>query len=175
MTTFLIIGNIISLFGAVFTVLSALSTTRRRIYGYQTIQCLILAFGSIFFESYSGVVTFLICTVRNFELARDTFSNKKFILCSALMVVLGAAVNTKGLLGLVPVIATLVYNIGCVKCRRELPIKTNMFINLALWSAYDFVILDLVSAIIDSVTTAVTLAAMLRLIRANRSGKKNRC
>ena len=55
----LLAGNAVSLLAACFTLASAWSRERRRIYMFQAWQCLLLARANILFGSISGVTTFL--------------------------------------------------------------------------------------------------------------------
>ena len=158
----MLIGNIISFFAACFTFASAWSRDRRRIYLYQAAQCLLMAVANVFFVSFSGVTTFVLCTLRNLLLARDRFTARLCVFFVAAVALLGIAANNRGLIGLLPVVTTAVYTIGCFYARRERAVKLNIFVNLALWSVYNFLILDLVSGVVDSVSACTALLSLLR-------------
>ena len=164
----LLIANGFSVISAVFTVLSSLSHTSRKIYGYQALQCAVMAVASIFFLSYSGITTFLLCTARNLFLMKDKFNKYVMVVFLLLTVGLGLYFNNRGVIGLIPIVTTVVYILGCYFLKKVTPIKWNITLNLTLWGIYDFLVLDIVSGVIDSITAIVTVAAIFKDHRAQQ-------
>ncbi|MBQ6927124.1 MAG: YgjV family protein [Oscillospiraceae bacterium] len=158
----MLIGNIISFAGACFTLLSAWSRDRKRIYLYQAAQCLLLAIANIFFASVSGVTTCALCAVRNGLLAYDRFTARHCAVFVVAVAALGLWVNNRGPVGLLPVVTTVIYTVGCFYARRSAPIKLNMIVNLVLWTAYDLLVGDFVSAAVDSVSAVTALVSIVR-------------
>ena len=158
----MLIGNIISFAGACFTLLSAWSRDRKRIYLYQAAQCLLLAVANIFFASVSGVTTCALCAVRNCLLACDRFTARSCAVFVVAVAALGLYTNNRGLAGLLPIVATVLYTLGCFFAKRTKAIKLNMIVNLVLWAAYDLLVGDFVSAAVDSVSAVTALASILR-------------
>ena len=162
MKSTIIAGNIISLVAAVFTFASAWSRDRKRIYLYQAAQCLIMAIANIFFFSISGVTTFALCAVRNDLLAHDRFSNRFCVIFLISLATLGLITNNRGAVGLLPVVTTALYTVGCLYAKRHRAIKGNIAFNLALWAVYDILILDYVSFFIDAGSAGAALVSMFR-------------
>ena len=158
----MLIGNCISFAGAFFTLLSAWSRDRKRIYFYQAAQCLLLAVANIFFASVSGVTTCALCAVRNCLLAFDRFTARSCAVFVVAVAALGLYTNNRGLAGLLPIVATVLYTLGCFFAKRTKAIKLNMIVNLVLWAAYDLLVGDFVSAAVDSVSAVTALASILR-------------
>lgn len=158
----MLIGNCISFAGAFFTLLSAWSRDRKRIYLYQAAQCLLLAVANIFFASVSGVTTCALCAVRNCLLACDRFTARSCAVFVVAVAALGLYTNNRGLAGLLPIVATVLYTLGCFFAKRTKAIKLNMIVNLVLWAAYDLLVGDFVSAAVDSVSAVTALASILR-------------
>ncbi|MBQ0058474.1 MAG: YgjV family protein [Lachnospiraceae bacterium] len=145
-----------------FTIVSSLSHGRKRIYGFQGIQCLLMAVASIFFGSLSGLTTFLLCALRNAIIAYDRYTKRIFILFLILIPALGLFSNNRGALGLLPVITTIIYTVGQYYLKSDFRIKSNIALNLLLWAIYDFLVLDIVSGVVDAVSTIVTVGAIFR-------------
>ena len=162
----LLFGNIVSFAAACFTIASAWSRDRRRIYLYQAGQCLLLAFANILFGSVSGVTTFALCTARNLLLAYDRFTPRRCWFFVSAVALLGLFANNRGAVGLIPVVTTALYTVVCLYAQRTRDIKLNLIVNLLLWAVYDFFILDLVSCAVDAVSAGT---AMLSLFRAQDS------
>ena len=158
----MLIGNCISFAGAFFTLLSAWSRDRKHIYLYQAAQCLLLAVANIFFASVSGVTTCALCAVRNCLLACDRFTARSCAVFVVAVAALGLYTNNRGLAGLLPIVATVLYTLSCFFAKRTKAIKLNMIVNLVLWAAYDLLVGDFVSAAVDSVSAVTALASILR-------------
>lgn len=156
-----LLGNAVSFTAACFTLASSWSRDRRRIYLYQAAQCFLIAGANIFFASVSGVTTCLLCALRNLLLACDRLTAKRCYLLVLLVTVIGVAANNRGLLGLLPVAATAVYSVVCLRAQKTKAIKLNIVLNLVLWAVYDFFVLDYVSCAVDSVSALVALLSLL--------------
>ena len=62
----IIIGNIISFFASIALILSCIVNDKREAYKYQVIEALILTVSSVFFLSWTGILTMLIAAARNY-------------------------------------------------------------------------------------------------------------
>lgn len=168
----LLAGNALSFVAACFTVAASVSRKPKRIYLYQALQCLILAFADILFASPSGTVTLVLCVVRNLLIAYGKFSGKLCALFLVVLTVLGIFSNTRGAVGLIPVIATAVYTFVCFFVHQARTIKINMIVNLVLWTIYDLFIWDVVSAVTDSVSAVIALMTMKDRNRKEKEPEK---
>ena len=162
-STPILAGNLCSFVAACFTVLSAWSRDRKRIYLYQAAQCLILAIANIFFASPSGTTTFLLCALRNCLIAWERYSGKSCALFVVSVAAVGLLANNRGLVGLIPVVTTAVYTVGCYYVKSTPAIKLNLIVNSVLWTVYDLVICDYVSAAADSVSAVTALVSLMRI------------
>ena len=158
----LLIGNLCSFIAACFTFLSAWSGDKKRIYLYQAAQCLVLAIANIFFASVSGVTTCALCSLRNLLLAYERFTPRRCYAFVAAVAALGIFANNRGTVGLLPVVTTAVYTVGCLYAKQTKAIKWNLIVNLILWAIYDVFILDLVSCAVDSVSAVAALVSLRR-------------
>ena len=162
MTTALLIGNGISFAAAIMTILSSLAKDRWHIYIYQVAQCLLSAIASIFFNSYAGVVSLLVCAARNYLSAIDKLGKRETILCAAAVLVLGIACNNRGAIGWIVIAANVIYTIGSYAAKREKAIKANIVVNLTLWIVYEAFIFDIPSIIADGAGLGAAVWAMVR-------------
>ena len=166
-----LIGNIFAFVAACFTFLSAWSRDRKRIYLYQAAQCGVLAIANIFFASFSGVTTYALCTARNLLLAYERFTPRLCYAFVAAVAGLGLYANNRGVVGLLPVVTTAVYTVGCLYAKRTRAIKYNLIVNLILWAIYDAFILDLVSCAVDSVSAVAALVSIGRESETQTDGR----
>lgn len=159
----LIIGNLISFVGACFTMASSCSKDFKRIYLYQTFQCFTLAFANIFFASTSGLTTLFLCGVRNLMVAYHKYDKKSCAVFLVLITVAGIAANNRGLIGLIPVVTTVIYTVGCLVCKKTTSVKINTIQNLIMWAIYDVFIGDYVSIAVDSVSAAAAVGTLFKI------------
>ncbi len=68
-----------------------------------------------------------------------------------LTIVAGVLANTRGLVGLLPVFATVEYTICCHYIVGEKATKCSIFVNVLLWVIYSFLICDLSTAVSDTI------------------------
>lgn len=165
-----IVGNICSFFAACFTLASAWSRDRKRIYLYQAAQCFILAAANIFFASVSGTTTLFLCALRNCLIAYDRFTPRRCLIFVLSVAAVGLAANNRGLIGLIPVVTTAIYTVGCLYARSPRAIKLNLILNLILWAIYDMIILDLVSFAVDTISAVMGTLSLFRNSRMQKTG-----
>ncbi|MDO4467340.1 MAG: YgjV family protein [Bacillota bacterium] len=153
----IIIGNCISFLSALFTIYSSIQKEREKIYFYQIWQCFAMVIASLFFVSYSGVCTFLLCTIRNYLLMKDKYTKNMCYLFMLAIGILGILSNNRGMLGLLPVIGSIIYTYGSLICKKTISIKINIILNLLIWGIYEGMIYDFVSAIVDGSSAIITI------------------
>ena len=162
MEKMILAGNSISLLAACFTAASSWSKEKKHIYLYQTVQCFLLAIANVFFASFSGCVTLFLCSIRNLLTAYDKFTGRLCGIFLVLILVPGILTNNRGLTGLIPVVTTVIYTVGCLYLKTEKKIKGNIIINQILWSIYDILILDIVSFGVDMASALIAVIALFR-------------
>lgn len=165
----IIIGNMISFVAACFTISSSYAKTNYQTYIQQSIQCFLLAIASIFFHSYSGLATLLLCSIRNYIVAIDKFNKTLCILFLISLGLIGILVNNLGVVGLIPVFATLIYTIGSLILNDEILVKLHVILNLFLWAVYDFFILDIMSICVDTFSIIVAFVAIYQIYKQRKT------
>lgn len=105
----ILIGNIISFTGAVFLAVSCVVKSRKQIFVLQFLNCAFLAVASYFFNAYATITTLIICCIRNIFIMRDKFTKPVLAFIIVSVVILGLLSNNRGLIGLMPVAATVEY------------------------------------------------------------------
>lgn len=165
------IATILSFITACFTCASSWTKKPDRSYYFQVAQCLVYAAAAWFFGVYACTVMMLINALRNFLVASGRYEKKHCILFSILALVLGMWSNTSGITGLLTVAATIQYSICSYFLKREIPVKINIIINLAIWFCYDILVRDIFSGIMDLIGAALAVITIFRILRSeNRNG-----
>lgn len=171
----LFIANCISLGSSLFTIASCWSKNEKRIYLYQVGQCFILAIAYIFFDSYAGIVTLGLCSLRNLLLAYNKVNVKTGFALAAGMLVFGALLNNNGAVGWIVIVANVGYTIVALFAKNELLIKINIIIDLSLWVIFEVIMRDVPSLVADVIGIGVAIVAICRYIRTKRVCNEEHC
>ena len=107
----ILLGNLISFLASLMLTAGCLMKDPKKVYAMQVAENLTLVVSSVCFGSWSGITTLLISTVRNVLLVKGHFDKKRMYLFSVLVTVCGLAVNNKGWIGLLPVLATVILTV----------------------------------------------------------------
>lgn len=160
----IVIGNVISLIAGVFIILSMWVNDEKQAYKCQFLNAFILIISSIFFFSWTGVVTMAVAASRNAMVYFDrlTFSWTMFFI--SVSVIFGLLVNTMGLVGILPIIAIIQLSLCNYYLKTIKPIKISFIVNSAIYVVYFLAIWDISSASIESFTALVGLVSLARLI-----------
>lgn len=168
----IVIGNCISFFAALFMIASCIAKKKQAVFFCQFLECMLLAVASVFFSSFAGVTTLLLSAARNWIVAKDRYTRPLMYLFLVLTLVLGVLTNTRGLVGLLPVLATAEYTVCCHHIVGERATKCSIFVNILIWVVYAFLICDFSTAIGNSVVLVVDAAAIVRLTRIERAAHR---
>lgn len=167
----ILIGNILSFIAALFLLSSCLLKRKDKIFVFQFFECATLAAASFFFGSYAGISTLLLSAVRNVLIAKNKFSKGLMCVFLALTAALGLITNNRGILGLMPVIATI--QITLCGCLLDGVIETKLSIaaNTAIWIVYSFIIRDYSTAVTDSIVLIFAVVSAAKSIKAQTTAK----
>ena len=163
------IGNIISLVAGVFIILSMWVNDEKKAYFYQFLNAFILMISSVFFFSWTGVVTMAIAASRNLMVYYDRLTMKWTVFFIMVSVVLGLAVNTLGFVGLLPIIAIIQITLSNYYFKTIKLIKTSFIVNSGIYIVYFLAILDFSSATIESITALIGVVSLLKLISDSKN------
>ena len=168
-STNIIIGNVISLIAGIFIILSMWVNDEKQAYKYQFLNAFILTISSVFFLSWTGVVTMAIAATRNAMVYKDKLTFNWTIVFIVVSVVLGLIVNTMGFIGVLPIIAIVQITLCNYYLKTIKYIKMGFILNSAIYIVYFLAIYDFASASIESFTALIGVIALFKLI----SGESN--
>ena len=165
----ILIGNVISFLAAVLLALSCWTKEPKRVFAFQIAENIILAISSLVFGSYSAAVSTLLSTLRMGIVLKGKYTKRVMIFFCILLTALGLALNTRGAVGLLPVLATLEFAYANYRFTEIKAIKWSLCINLILWDVYAFAIRDYASGVTWVITLAVTFVSLFRLYRTEQT------
>lgn len=164
----LIIGNILSFGAAMFTAASCCVKDRRKVFLFQFMECAVLAAASFFFGAYAGITALVLSGARNLLIAANRFDRRLMWVFLALIAAAGLLTNNRGLVGLMPVAATLEYTVCCHYVTGVKATRVSILVNALIWMVYSALILDISTAISNLIVSLVDIAAILKLAREER-------
>lgn len=85
------------------------------------------------------------------------------VLFLVLVVVLGLLANNRGLIGLIPVVATVEYTVCCHYIKEIKAVKCSIFVNTFLWVFYSFAIMDFSTGFTDMTVLVIDAVSLVRL------------
>ena len=145
-----IIGaNIISSIGAVFLCLATLEKDVKKIYLFQAFECLALFLSQAILGQIAGALSMLFGIARNLLIVKNKYSMPYALTFFALTALFGIKFNTGGTVGLIPVIAALIYILTSKIARNVVFVKFALLLNLVLWVIYSFLIKDYVTFFVN--------------------------
>ena len=164
----IVVGNLISLFAGIFVIISLWVNDDKKAYKCQILNTFILIFASFFFNSYVGMVVMAIVTIRLCMVYKDKFTLNWAIFFLIISTVIGVAVNNLGVVGLIPVIATIQITICNYVCKDIKWIKLSFIINESFYMIYFFFVYDFTSVIIQFITVGVGCISYIKLVQERK-------
>lgn len=166
------IAMILSFITACFTLASSWTKDPHRTYWFQVWQCLVYSLAAYFLGVYPCIIMMLINAFRNYLIAVDKYKASYCFAFSILALVLGLWSNTSGIVGLLTVFATIQYSICSYYLKKDIPVKINVAVNLAIWFSYDVLVRDIFSGIMDCIGAVLAAITILRILKDNRAADR---
>ena len=157
-----LIGNVLSVISVAFLILSCVFNERKRVYQAQFWETAFCAASTAFFGAWSGLTTNAIALYRNYKNMEDTFSGRDMVITAALTIAAGLIVNVNGLIGVIPIFATLEITLVNYYARNPVCTKTGIMVNVALWMIYFFLIGSIPAAAGQLITLLMGAGSLVR-------------
>ena len=165
----ILIGNLISACASGCLAASCVVNDKKRAYFFQMMESLLLTVSACFFGVWSRMSTQAVGTARTGLVTNETCSTPPLILCTALTTVIGTAVNNRGLIGLIPVAATVQLTLCNYFVKSLRGVKLSFLINVILWTIYSYCILDIAYGTASAVIGVLTVISLIRLVRKEKT------
>ena len=161
-----LLGNAISLVAAAFIAASCCVHDTRKVSLLQIGANLVLALSSVVLGAWSGLVTLLLSSLRMLLILYNTYNRWQMIVFCVLTVAVGLWVNTRGLLGLLPIVATVQLTVQSYLAHDLYSVKRSIARNLLFGAICCAFLLDIVSGVCDLINFILGVAALCRMRRA---------
>ena len=173
--TQVVIGNIIALIASILMVLAGLQKKKKKILFIQIVQIALSVISNLVLGGYTGAIINALSCVRDILCYKDKMGTKEKIIIIILAVGLSVAFNNLGWIGLLPLIATVVY-ITFMNTKDVVKFKLLIIFSMVMWLIYDLYIKSYTSGVFDFMSVIANIVAIWQIKRYNYSkngGRKN--
>ncbi len=161
----LVAGNVCSLLAMVTDSVSASRKTARGVLLVQTLSQLFYGMSAVVLKGYSAAVQNAVSILRNLLAVSKSRSRLKAVemLLILLAVVLGLCFNNRGVIGLLPVVASLEYSLAVFWFEdNERALKIAFLINAVLFGVFNGAVLNIVGVIANIVVVVSIVVFLIR-------------
>lgn len=166
--TQVVIGNIIALIASILMVLAGLQKKKKKILFIQIIQIALSVISNLVLGGYTGAIINALSCVRDILCYKDKMGTKEKIIIIILAVGLSLAFNNLGWIGLLPLIATVVY-ISFMSTKDVVKFKLLIIFSMVMWLIYDLYIKSYTSGVFDFMSVIANIVAIWQIKRYNYS------
>ena len=163
----LIIGNVIALVASILMVLAGLQKKKNKILFIQIIQIFLTIISNLVLGGYTGAIVNAISLVRDILLYKNKMGTKEKVLLIILSIGLSIAFNNLGIIGLLPLIATVVY-ILFMNTKNVIKFKYLIIFSMLMWLIYDLTIKSYVSGVFDILSVLANIFAIIQIHKKSR-------
>ncbi|MBR1605678.1 MAG: YgjV family protein [Alphaproteobacteria bacterium] len=153
----LILGNIFSLLAVICLGISVLKKNKKSLIGWQILDTVFCVASTFVLQSYSAVVTNSVSLARNIVAYYNQLSRFMAFVFSLLIVIVGLYLNNRGVIGYLPIIASVQYTICLYITKNEQQMRWALVFNLWFWLIHDAYIQAYPAAINDAILSLWTL------------------
>ena len=168
-----IIGNIVALIAASFSIILGIIKNREKIIYIQTIQFIFYMIANFILGGITGAISNLIGIVRNILSYKEKLT--KFIIISIILIsiILTLMFNNLGIIGLLPLVNTIIYTLF-INEKNPLKFKILLLLTFLLWFIYDITIKSYTSAVFDLVSTITAIFSTYQIYKnTNKQTSQN--
>lgn len=160
----IVIGNIVALVGSVLMAYSGIIKEKQKIIIVQTIQMLMLGLSNIILGGIPGAIINSVNCIRNILCYEEKLGFKEKLILVTISVGLSIYFNNLGIIGILPVIATVFYTM-LMDMKNVVKFKVLLIFTLILWGIYDIYIKSYTSAIFDFITIGANIFSIYRIYK----------
>lgn len=168
------LGTIFSLCCAILITWSTFSKNKKDMAKIQIFNPIFGALSNFFFCSYSAVVTNVVNVIRNYLTYKGKLNQIITTSCIIFYILFGIFFNTKGWIGIFPILASSSYAMFCLKSKNAQSLRYGLLLNQILWLIHDVYIKAYPSIIVEILVSIITVYNIIKYSMNNKSRNKNK-
>lgn len=162
MPTYLIIGNLFSLFSVLCLAVSVVKKNKNDLILWQLWAIVFSAFSCFALKAYAALITCVTDLIRNALAYKNKLNFQLTILLVFLSIFIGLIINNLGWIGLLAIIASASYTIFMYTTKNEQQMRWALVLNQSLWFIHNIYIQAYPSAITEVILSVWTLIQIFR-------------
>lgn len=166
------IGIVFSFIYAVFVMWSTFAKNKKQMGKIQFYDQAFGAFSNFFLTSYSAVIINGINAVRNYLVYKGKINKIIIIICIVFYISFGIMFNSKGWIGIFPIIASSSYAVFCLKSKDEIVLKYGLILNQLLWLVHDIYVMAVPAIVVEIIVTVLSIYN-IKTSKKKLGGRKN--
>lgn len=168
--SYIVLGNVIALIASIIMVYWGFLKQKKKILYAQTIQMGLFVLSNIVLGGITGAIINALSCIRNILCYKNKLDLKAKIILILLSTILSLIFNNLGLIGLLPVISTVVY-ILLMNTKDVIKFKWLSIFTMLMWLVYDLFIKSYTSAIFDFMNIMANIISIMQI--SLRNNKKD--
>lgn len=168
---YIILGNIIALIASLLMVYSGYIKEKEKILFVQTIQIGLSVLSNMVLGGITGAIINALSLIRNILCYKNKLNTLAKIIITILSVVLTFMFNNLGIIGLLPLISTVVY-IWLMNIKDVIKFKYLIIFTMTIWFIYDIYIMSYTSAVFDFGNIIANIISIMQ-IKKIKKGEQN--
>lgn len=168
---YIILGNIIALIASLLMVYSGYIKKKEKIIFVQTIQIGLSVLSNMVLGGITGAIINALSLIRNILCYKNKLNTLAKIIITILSVVLTFMFNNLGIIGLLPLISTVVY-IWLMNLKDVIKFKYLIIFTMTIWFIYDIYIMSYTSAVFDFGNIIANIISIMQ-IKKIKKGEQN--
>lgn len=161
-TARLIAGNVISFIACIILVISGYVKDKNKTIMMQNIQMGLSGVVCLFLNAMSGAVTNFLCLPRNVLAQKNKLTLPAKIIFSAALLILTFFFNTKGAVGWLPILPTIIYTFFLDRCEGA-AFKLLVIFLMTFWVIHNAIVGDYVSTVFSTLNIVTSAIAVYRI------------
>lgn len=158
----LVCGNIVALIASTLMVCCGIIKDRKKTIYVQTIQILAFVMSNLILGGYTGAIVNFISLARNYWCYKDNLTKIKKLILIILTVVFSLLFNNLGFIGLLPIIASVVF-VCFIDTKSIIKLKILIAFTCILWLIYDILLGSYTSAAFNFFTILGAVITIFQL------------
>lgn len=135
--SFLILGNIFSLFSALCIAASVIKQSKKDFMLWQIGDTAFGIIANIALNARAALIISIVCLIRNVLSYKNRLTKYITYILVILSVVIGVYINNRGIIGYLPIFASASYTVCIYLTKNEQQMRYALIINMALWFVHN--------------------------------------
>ena len=167
------LGIFFALLNTILFIWSIFKKDKKEMIKIQSVGQIFVAISNFFLYSYSAVITCIINALRNYLTYKGKLSKNITIIFFMFYIIFGLAVNSRGLIGIFPIMSACTYLIFCFISNNAQTLRCGLIVNQNMALVHDIFIKAYPSVITEVLVIIISIYNILKFNKKNEHNETN--